>query len=60
MYNYRIQIDEIRPLRPVWPQPPVDKVKPKDNDARREDDQSRGQPRDDDHDKDGRGVDEFV
>lgn len=53
-------IDSIKPPGPVWPQPSVDKIKPKED---RSDQQRRNQqntPSHKDNDKDGSGVDEYV
>jgi hypothetical protein len=58
--NPRIQIGDIKPLAPVWPQRSIDKAKRKDNEPKQDDRQKNRQSRDEDNDRDGQSVDEYA
>lgn len=58
--NPRVQIGEIKPLGPVWPQRSIDKVKRGDSDPQRGDEQRNKQSQDEKDDKDDCSVDEYA
>jgi len=60
MFNPRIQIGDIKPLAPVWPQRSIDKSKRKDNESNQNDKQKNRQTRDENDEQDGHSVDEYV
>ena len=60
MFNPRVQIGDIKPLAPVWPQRSIDKAKRKDHEPKQNDRQRNRQSRDDNDGQDGHSVDEFA
>ena len=60
MLNSRVQIGEIKPLGPVWPQRSIDKVKRRDTGPRGDDEQRNKQSQNENDDKDDCSVDEYA
>jgi len=60
MLNPRIQIGDIKPLTPVWPQRSIDKARRKDNEPNQNDKQRNKQSRDENDEQDGHSVDEYA
>jgi hypothetical protein len=60
MFNSRVQVGDIKPLGPVWPQRSIDKVKRRDNEPKRDDEQRNRQSHDEDDDKDGHAFDDYA
>ena len=58
--NPRVQIGEIKPLGPLWPQRSIDKVKRRDNEPRKDEEQRNRQSHDQSDDKDGYSIDEYA
>lgn len=54
------EIGNIKPPGPVWPQPPVEKVKHKEDQSQQQRRQQQDTPSNKDGDKDGNGIDEYV
>jgi hypothetical protein len=60
VFNPRIQIGEIKPLAPVWPQRSTDKTKRRDNEPNQNDRQRNRQSHDVDDEQDGHSIDEYA
>jgi hypothetical protein len=61
VFSPRLQVGDIKPLGPVWPRLPAERVRPDGNPPKREGDRHTQQKRDDgDDDKDGCSVDEYA
>ena len=60
MLRSRVQVGDIKPIGPVWPNRSIDRVKHQDKDSKRDDEQRDRRPRDEDEDKDGSTVDEYA
>lgn len=60
MFNPHVQVGDIKPLGPVWPQQSVDKIKRRENEPDREDEQRHKQSHDENDHKDGHSVDEYA
>ena len=60
MLRSRVQVGDIKPIGPVWPNRSIDRVKRQEKESKREDEQQDRQSRDEDKDKDGSTVDEYA
>ena len=60
MFNPRVQIGDVKPLRPIVPQRSIDRVKNKDNDLKREEEKQRRRLRENDNEEDGNSIDEYA
>ena len=60
MFSPRVQVGDIKPLGPVWPKLPAERMRRDGNPPKREDERRNRQNRDEDDDKDGRSIDEYA
>ena len=60
MFNSRVQVGDIKPLGPVWPQRSNDKVKNRGNEPKQDNEQRNKQSRDEEDDQDGHSFDDYA
>jgi len=60
MSSLRVQAGDIKPLGPIWPKLPSEKVRRDGNRSKQEDKQDNRKDRDEGDGKEGRSVDEYV
>lgn len=60
MFDHRVQIGDVKPLKPVWPQGRIEKLRRNGDAPDRDEEQRNRESRDEDDDKDGHFVDEYA
>ena len=60
MISPRVQVDDIKPPGPVWPQRSIDKLKPRDKEQKRDGEKRDTGSHDENGNKDGHSIDEYA